>query len=105
MGQVCLVCHCAKAGGRVTTLPVTRDQLQISDYNSAPPPQRPGQLELAKRHYFKFMFVRHPLDRLISAYEDKVAKVDHKSLLYLRKSIFNTHEDLHIRNHTYALLR
>ena len=67
--------------------------------------QKRGQFELAKKHYFKFMFVRHPLERLISAYEDKVVKADHPSLRYLRKSIFITHEDIHIRNKTYELLR
>ncbi|XP_037073248.1 histone acetyltransferase Tip60-like [Pollicipes pollicipes] len=66
---------------------------------------KPGQFELAKKQYFKFMFVRHPLERLISAYEDKVVRANHPSLLALRRSILATHEDLYIRQRVYELLR
>ncbi|XP_037072010.1 carbohydrate sulfotransferase 14-like [Pollicipes pollicipes] len=68
-------------------------------------PTKPGQFELAKKQYFKFMFVRHPLERLISAYEDKVVRANHPSLLALRRSILATHEDLYIRQRVYELLR
>jgi len=60
-------------------------------------PKKPGDLETARQEYFKFLFVRHPLERLISAYEDKVVRAAHRSLQSLRRAILNAHEDIFIR--------
>ena len=34
----------------------------------------------ANRTFFKFMFVRHPMKRMLSCYMDKMVKSEHKSL-------------------------
>ncbi|XP_043243058.1 carbohydrate sulfotransferase 11-like [Amphibalanus amphitrite] len=110
--MACLVNKVASTSLLGTFLKLTGHGVPLFDELSSPHsiasllhPTKPGEFALATKHYFKFMFVRHPLERLISAYEDKVVKVDHPSLLHLRKSIFNTQEDIRIRNRTYALLR
>jgi len=68
-------------------------------------PTKPGQFELAQKQYFKFLLVRHPLERLISAYEDKVVRADHPSLIYLRKAVIASHERSNIREDVYQQLR
>lgn len=51
---------------------------------------RPTSLEEfseANETYFKFMFVRHPMDRLLSCYLDKMVNSDHVSLPPYRKYV------------------
>ena len=42
--------------------------------------QSTEDFQLANRTYFKFMFVRHPMDRMLSCYMDKMVESAHNSL-------------------------
>lgn len=45
------------------------------------------ELEFAKEHFFKFVFVRNPLERLYSCYHDKAVVNPHPSLKSFRQVI------------------
>ncbi|XP_050716022.1 carbohydrate sulfotransferase 11-like isoform X2 [Eriocheir sinensis] len=53
-------------------------------------PQTERELAFAQDHFFKFLLVRHPFARLLSAYRDKVEQANHWSLKELREHIFQT---------------
>ncbi|XP_043214875.1 carbohydrate sulfotransferase 12-like isoform X2 [Amphibalanus amphitrite] len=73
-------------------VPVYTNSLSSPHADAAILRPEPGELEMARQKYIKVMFVRHPMDRLISAYEDKVMRANHTSLLALREAIFAAHQ-------------
>lgn len=53
-------------------------------YELSPNVYTAEQIQLRLLNYFKFVFVRHPLERLLSAYEDKFGKNEPHRALYLK---------------------
>ena len=43
---------------------------------------RPADVEYRVKNYFKFMFVRHPFERLVSAYRDKLTRRDQYNKMF-----------------------
>lgn len=69
----------------------------------------PEQIEHKLSHYFKFVFVRHPLERLLSAYEDKFGKKSAQREQYtkkygpfVKKLCYNTPDDRNPLSITFA---
>jgi len=52
-------------------------------------PENEKELKFSKEHFFKFMLVRHPMERLVSCYFDKMVNGTHKSLRGFRKFVKN----------------
>jgi len=52
-------------------------------------PENEKELKFSKEHFFKFMLVRHPMERLVSCYFDKMVNGTHKSLKGFRKFVKN----------------
>jgi hypothetical protein len=46
-------------------------------------------LDFSSLHYFKFMFVRDPMERLYSCYQDKMVSNPHWSLQPFRNAVKN----------------
>ena len=44
-------------------------------------------MKFSQDHFFKFMLVRHPMERLVSCYFDKMVNGTHKSLKGFRKFV------------------
>ena len=44
-------------------------------------------MKFSQKHFFKFMLVRHPMERLVSCYFDKMVNGTHKSLKGFRKFV------------------
>ncbi|XP_068217743.1 carbohydrate sulfotransferase 10-like [Palaemon carinicauda] len=53
-------------------------------------PKTEAEFKFAKKHFFKFLLVRHPFERLLSAYRDKVERANHWSLKLFREHIIET---------------
>ena len=51
--------------------------------------QNEKELSFSREHFFKFMLVRHPMERLVSCYFDKMVNGTHKSLRGFRKFVKN----------------
>ena len=49
--------------------------------------QNEKELKFSQKHFFKFMLVRHPMERLVSCYFDKMVNGTHKSLKGFRKFV------------------
>ena len=49
--------------------------------------QNEKELKFSQDHFFKFMLVRHPMERLVSCYFDKMVNGTHKSLKGFRKFV------------------
>ena len=47
-------------------------------------------LEFSRDHFYKFMLVRHPMERLVSCYFDKMVNGTHKSLKGFRRLVKTT---------------
>jgi len=50
-------------------------------------PENEKELKFSQKHFFKFMLVRHPMERLVSCYFDKMVNGTHKSLKGFRKFV------------------
>ena len=48
--------------------------------------------------YFTFVFVRHPLDRLVSAYIDKVLNTKNTYYAYVRKALLQKYSEVNFQN-------
>ena len=53
---------------------------------------------LSKEKYFTFVFVRHPLDRIVSAYVDKVLSTKAKDYAYVRKGLVQKYGQVTFQN-------
>ena len=49
--------------------------------------QSEKEFQFSEDHFYKFMFVRHPMERLVSCYYDKMMTNPHKSLRAFRKAV------------------
>ena len=49
--------------------------------------QSDKEYEFSSNHFYKFMFVRHPMERLVSCYYDKMMVNPHKSLRAFRRAV------------------
>ena len=49
--------------------------------------QSDKEFEFSRDHFYKFMFVRHPMERLVSCYFDKMVTNPHKSLKAFRRAV------------------
>lgn len=49
--------------------------------------QNEKEMKFSQKHFFKFMLVRHPMERLVSCYFDKMVNGTHKSLKGFRKFV------------------
>ena len=54
------------------------------------PLQDSKDLEFSRDHFYKFMLVRHPMERLVSCYFDKMVNGTHKSLKGFRRLVKTT---------------
>lgn len=50
-------------------------------------PENEKEMKFSQDHFFKFMLVRHPMERLVSCYFDKMVNGTHKSLKGFRKFV------------------
>merc|ERR1712071_406514 len=83
---------------KVASSSLTSAFLLASDYNQASlssphslsqrlQPKSLDEFRLANSSYFKFMFVRHPMERLLSCYLDKMVTSTHWSLPAFRRYV------------------
>ncbi|XP_064087685.1 uncharacterized protein LOC135202295 [Macrobrachium nipponense] len=77
-----------KADGR----PVPEWNDSVSPHGAAAvlKPKTEAEFKFARKYFFKFLLVRHPFERLLSAYRDKVKRANHWSLKSFRKHIAET---------------
>ena len=54
-------------------------------------------LEFSRDHFYKFMLVRHPMERLVSCYFDKMVNGTHKSLKGFRRLVKTTAKSIRER--------
>ncbi|XP_066974675.1 uncharacterized protein [Macrobrachium rosenbergii] len=71
-------------------IPEWNDRLSPHNAVAVLHPQTEAEFKFARKYFFKFLLVRHPFERLLSAYRDKVERANHWSLKSFRKHIAET---------------
>ncbi|XP_063600036.1 carbohydrate sulfotransferase 8-like [Penaeus indicus] len=98
-GSTSIVAGLMEAEGN--PLPTMKDDsLSIHGASAVLKPQTEAEFNFTKKYFFKFLLVRHPFERLLSAYRDKVERANHWSLVQFRKHILSSLSSKQIGNGT-----
>ena len=62
--------------------PMVHSKTFVNKYLSSLNNYRPDEIENRLKNYFKFMFVRHPFERIVSAYLDKFVRENNFQTIY-----------------------
>ncbi|XP_047486626.1 carbohydrate sulfotransferase 10-like isoform X2 [Penaeus chinensis] len=88
-GSTSIVAGLMEAEGN--SLPTMEDDsLSVHGAAAVLRPQTEAEFNFTKKYFFKFLLVRHPFERLLSAYRDKVERANHWSLVQFRKHILSS---------------